>query len=84
MNRPGGNVTGFSSMSNALTAKRLEILSELAPQAKTIALLVNQTNQNAGSDTQDVQTAARTIGRQFTMVVIHMPCAVLARRRRKQ
>jgi putative ABC transport system substrate-binding protein len=68
MNRPGGNVTGFSAMGNALTAKRLEMLSELVPQAKTIALLVNPTNQNADSDTQDVQTAARTIGRQILVV----------------
>ena len=68
MNRPGGNVTGFSSMNNALTEKRLEMLSELVPQSKTIAFLVNPTNQNADSDTQDVQTAARTIGRQILVV----------------
>jgi putative tryptophan/tyrosine transport system substrate-binding protein len=68
MNRPGGNVTGFSAMGNALTVKRLEMLSELVPQAKTIALLVNPTNQNADSETQDVQTAAGTIGRQILVV----------------
>jgi len=39
--RPGGNVTGFSPFSLQLTAKRLEMLSDLQPQARTIALLVN-------------------------------------------
>jgi putative ABC transport system substrate-binding protein len=39
--RPSGNVTGVSPFSLQLTAKRLEVLSDLRPQARTIALLVN-------------------------------------------
>jgi ABC-type uncharacterized transport system substrate-binding protein len=39
--RPGGNVTGFSNTVSQLTPKRLELLSELVPQAKVIALLEN-------------------------------------------
>ena len=68
MNRPGGNVAGFTGISNALTAKRLELLRDLVPQAETIAFLVNPTNQNAESDTQDVQAAARAIGRRILVV----------------
>jgi putative ABC transport system substrate-binding protein len=68
MNRPGGNVTGVSGISNALTAKRLELLRDLVAQAETIAFLVNPTNQNAESDTQDVQAAARAIGRRILVV----------------
>ena len=68
MNRPGGNVTGFTGIGNALTAKRLELLRDLVPQAETIAFLVNPTNQNAESDTQDVQAAARAIGRRILVV----------------
>jgi putative tryptophan/tyrosine transport system substrate-binding protein len=68
MNRPGGNVTGVSTMVNAMTAKRLELLRELVPQAKTIAFLVNPTNPNAESDTQDLQAAARGIGRRILVV----------------
>ena len=68
MNRPGGNVTGFTGIGNALTAKRLELLRDLVPQAETIAFLVNPTNQNAESDTQDVQAAARAIGRRILRV----------------
>ena len=68
MNRPGGNVTGFTGIGNALTAKRLELLRDLVPQAETIAFLVNPTNQNAESDKQDVQAAARAIGRRILVV----------------
>jgi putative tryptophan/tyrosine transport system substrate-binding protein len=68
MNRPGGNVTCASAITNAMTAKRLELLRELVPQAETIAFLVNPTNQNSESDTQDVQAAARAIGRRILVV----------------
>ncbi|MBS0642786.1 MAG: ABC transporter substrate-binding protein [Proteobacteria bacterium] len=39
--RPGGNVTGFSIISAALMPKRLELLTELVPQARNVALLLN-------------------------------------------
>src|SRR3954467_12999802 len=41
LSRPGGNLTGFSNLATDLTRKRFELLSELVPQAKIIALLVN-------------------------------------------
>jgi putative ABC transport system substrate-binding protein len=39
--RPGGNLTGFDLMSTELMPKRFELLSELVPQARVMALLVN-------------------------------------------
>ncbi len=42
--RPGGNLTGATFISTELMPKRVELLSELVPQAGVIALLVNQTN----------------------------------------
>jgi putative ABC transport system substrate-binding protein len=42
--RPGGNLTGFSSLAIELNPKRLELLSELVPQASVIGLLVNTIN----------------------------------------
>ena len=42
--RPGGNLTGMSFMTAELMPKRLELLSELVPQAGVIALLVNPNN----------------------------------------
>jgi hypothetical protein len=41
LNHPGGNVTGVSFFTEALTSKRLEILHELVPKAETVALLVD-------------------------------------------
>src|SRR6266566_5185606 len=63
--RPGGNLTGVSFVPNELTAKRLELLSELVPQAGVIALLVNPNNANAERVIRDVQEAARTKGLQL-------------------
>src|SRR5439155_15475966 len=41
LNRPGGNITGFSSMSVELAAKRLGLLTELLPRASRFVVLVN-------------------------------------------
>ena len=63
--RPGGNLTGVSFVPNELTAKRLELLSELVPQAGVIALLVNPNSANTERVIRDVQEAARTKGLQL-------------------
>ena len=67
--RPGANLTGFSNMSLELTPKRLELLSELVPQARIIALLVNPTNN---AYTQPMISVAReathTRGLQLSIV----------------
>ena len=57
--KPGGNITGFSNISTELTAKQLELLSELVPQAGVIALLVNPNNANAEGVIRYAQEAAR-------------------------
>jgi putative ABC transport system substrate-binding protein len=60
---PGGNITGVTSLNAAVGAKRLELLHELVPTAKTFALLVNPSNpKNAEVTTSDLQAAARTLG----------------------
>jgi putative tryptophan/tyrosine transport system substrate-binding protein len=61
LNRPGGNVTGVSFLVNALGAKRLELLREVAPKASVIAVLVNPNNASAEADTREVQEAARIL-----------------------
>ena len=60
--RPGGNLTGVSILNVELVPKRFDLLSELVPQAKTIALLVNPNNTNAERMKQDTQDAARRKG----------------------
>ena len=57
--RPGGNVTGFTNISTELMPKLVELLTELAPQTKVIALLVNSNNANAEGIIRNTQEAAR-------------------------
>ena len=66
--RPGGNLTGVSFLTVELMPKRLELLSELVPQAGVIALLVNPNNATAERNMRAVQEAARTKGVQLAIV----------------
>jgi putative ABC transport system substrate-binding protein len=66
--RPGGNLTGVSLLTTELMPKRLELISELVPQAGVIALLVNPNNAITDRIIADVQEAARAKGRQLTIL----------------
>ncbi len=60
LNRPGGNVTGAVFFSGELGAKRLELLSQLMPNAPTIAMLVNPNSPETEAERSDVQAAAQS------------------------
>jgi len=66
--RPGGNLTGLSILTIEMMPKRLELLSELVPQASMIALLVNPNNPTTEVVIRDVQDAARAKGVQFRVL----------------
>jgi putative tryptophan/tyrosine transport system substrate-binding protein len=60
LNRPGGNVTGVSSLNAEVGPKRLELLHEFVPRATEFALLVNPTNpRNAEVSARDLLAAAK-------------------------
>jgi putative tryptophan/tyrosine transport system substrate-binding protein len=63
--RPGSNLTGMIFMTAEMLPKRLELLSELVPQAGVIALLVNPNNPVPEPVMRDVQEAARAKGLQL-------------------
>jgi putative ABC transport system substrate-binding protein len=63
LNRPGGNATGVYFFTNELTAKRMQLLRELVPVAKRVALLTNPTDPVNESTLRDVEAAA--IGQQI-------------------
>jgi putative ABC transport system substrate-binding protein len=65
MSHPGGNATGISFLAVDLTPKRLELVSELVPKAKTIALMANPTNAAEERVVVEVQEAAQQRGFQF-------------------
>jgi putative tryptophan/tyrosine transport system substrate-binding protein len=63
LGHPGRNVTGIAMLQTAVTAKRLELLHELVPTAKSIAFLVNPGNPGfAEAEAKEVQQAARALG----------------------
>jgi putative tryptophan/tyrosine transport system substrate-binding protein len=60
-NRPGGNITGMSSIVTDLEAKRLEILREIVPGIKRVAILEDFRNSAEVMQWDEVQTAARSL-----------------------
>jgi ABC-type uncharacterized transport system substrate-binding protein len=69
-NRPGSNITAVAMFAFALGPKRLEILRELLPKAKVIAVLVNTSypDPEPKKDRQEVETTARAVGQQINVL----------------
>jgi putative ABC transport system substrate-binding protein len=68
LNRPGGNLTGITSMNTDLGAKRLGLLHELLPKAERFAVLVNPNQPAAQSIATELRTAASAINRQIEVL----------------
>ena len=62
LNRPGGNATGVAIFAGELAAKRLELLHELVPGSKTIAVLINADFGPSARFRADAEEAARALG----------------------
>ncbi len=73
-NRPGGNLTGMTVITNTLWPKRLELLRELLPTTPLIALLINPTNLAHLSASRELHDAARKVGQD----VLVLPASVEA------
>jgi putative ABC transport system substrate-binding protein len=65
MNRPGGNATGVSNFTSEIEAKRLGLLHEMAPGAKTIGVLTNPNNSSVEDRLRELSLAARSLGLQL-------------------
>jgi putative tryptophan/tyrosine transport system substrate-binding protein len=69
LNRPGGNLTGFDLLLAETAGKRLELLLDLVPRARSIAYLRNPTNPVfAETETREVQVAAQALGVRLLLV----------------
>jgi ABC-type uncharacterized transport system substrate-binding protein len=66
--RPGGNLTGISIMGDELPLKRFELLSELVPQAATVALLLNPDNASSERIMRDLQEVTHAKAVQLTVL----------------
>lgn len=62
LNRPGGNVTGVTWLSIALTGKRFDLLHQVKSPSTRIAFLDDSTNPNMSNNLEAAQTAARSLG----------------------
>ena len=63
LDRPGGNVTGVANLNIEMTPKRLQLLYEVVPAARVMALLVNEADPIvAETQTRDARSAAQTLG----------------------
>jgi putative ABC transport system substrate-binding protein len=68
--RPGGNLTGLSTMNRDLSGKRLELLKEVVPQLSRVAVLRSQNNQNAAIAFKEYEAAARAVKLQLESVEV--------------
>jgi len=77
LNRPGGNLTGFDLLLAETAGKRLELLLDLVPRARSIAYLRNPTNPIfAESETREVQVAAQALGVRLLLVNASRPSEI--------
>ena len=60
--RPGGNITGPSTISGELGSKRLEMLLAMVPKASSVAVLRNPANPGSGKNLEQIQAAAQKLG----------------------
>ena|SRR5438552_2501673 len=65
LNRPGGNITGATTLGAEVGPKRLELIHELVPSATDIGLLINPTTPNAPTQLRDARSASQAIGIQL-------------------
>ena len=70
LGRPGGNITGFTSLTGQITAKRLQLLKELIPTATRIGLIGNPGDPNALIQIQDAEAAARELKVQLRVFTV--------------
>jgi putative ABC transport system substrate-binding protein len=68
--RPGGNLTGVTSLARELLAKRLEVLRELLPKITLIGLLVNPNNLNTEPNVRELQQLAQASGLALHVVAV--------------
>ena len=73
LGRPGRNMTGMTFMAMDLCAKRVEVLKELLPGAKRIALLSNPEHAGELLEYRVTEDSARRVGAEVTRYIVHTP-----------
>jgi putative tryptophan/tyrosine transport system substrate-binding protein len=65
LSRPGGNITGLTSLSTDLSGKRLELLKEIVPRLARVTVLWNSGNRDNASQLREAEAAAKAMGVQI-------------------
>ena len=80
LERPGGNITGFTSFEDTMGGKWLELLREIAPSVKRASMLFNPETANAGASgglyLKSIDTAARVTGTEVIVSAVHDPADI--------
>jgi putative ABC transport system substrate-binding protein len=75
LTRPGGNITGFGSLSTELSGKRLELLGELLPGLRKVSFLGSTRDPNTATFVQATRTAAAALGIEVVQQLVDGPAA---------
>jgi putative ABC transport system substrate-binding protein len=73
LNRPGGNLTGVNLFSSILSGKRIELLTQIAPRVRRVALVMNPDNFTAAAEQREGLAAARALSREAVVVNARRP-----------
>jgi putative ABC transport system substrate-binding protein len=71
--RPGGNTTGFSSITTEISAKRLEMLHAMVPKLSRVAVLINPDGNYAGTGLENILAAGQKLGLAMQRVEVRSP-----------
>lgn len=71
LNRPQGNITGVSFVSDVIDVKRLELINQIVPGKSPIAVIANANRPTAEARAQDIRDAARTLGREVIFIDVN-------------
>ncbi len=74
--RPGGNITGLSTLAPELSSKQLELLKEIVPKLSRVAILGNSTNPGNALALREVEVAAKTFGLKLQYLDLLDPKAI--------
>jgi len=76
LSHPGGNATGVSIMINELESKQLELLREVVPGARTIAILLNPNSPSFGAQSKDLRESTRSGGVEVILLSAANPAEI--------
>ena len=73
LSRPGGNITGLTTIQREITAKRLQLLTEAIPSLLRVAVLWDPTEPGRRSEVKEAELAARALGLRLQFVEVRNP-----------